>query len=436
MKYNLLPFLTTIYLITICACSGSGDKNREAHIIDVEAAVGTGAIHNASEYIKEFTYIPLETVQNSLIGSHIRTVLVENGKIYIHSANLGEFAGRVTIFDMAGRYISTLDKKGRGPGEFGAYFVTWDLDITPSGNILVMGRGDGIYEYTPDFKFIRDLRPKKDPSTGPLSGWAYDDLVILKEGLYALNAYDIDFKTLTETRVFVIYDNSQKTHFFEASQRVLNDPERDRLYYDSGYIQYLQDNKLSIYRPETDSIFSIDFEKGYSKSLRYVFNSGKYALKVSLKDALSKEEYSKANSNSILIKKIKESNSYIFIEFYFNDFAPEPILVNPGTITRASGMIQAVSSYMDTRVYGIYDKRENKFTLLNQPLSGTLGLKNDLDGGPPVFWPMYVTSKKEMVSYYTAMEMVDLIEQGKVDKELFGNITENDNPILVIAKER
>ena len=41
-----------------------------------------------------------------------------------------------------------------------------------------------------------------------------------------------------------------------------------------------------------------------------------------------------------------------------------------------------------------------------------------------------------MLTYFTAMEMVELIEQGKVDKELFGNITENDNPILVIAKER
>ena len=433
MKSNFLQFIIAIYLITIYACSGTKGR-QEAHIIDVEAAVGTGAIHNASEYIKEFTYIPLETVQNSLIKDWIRTVLVENGKIYIHSAGPGEFAGNVTIFDMDGRYISTLDKKGRGPGEYGDYFVTREMDITPSGNILVTGRGHGIYEYDHNFKFIRDLKPKADPNTSPFIGWGYDNLVILKEGLYALNANDTDFET--ETRFFIIYDNSQKVHFSETIQRVLTKSQGDFLYTDRGYIQYLQDNKLSIYRPETDSIFSIDFENGYSKSLRYAFNLGKYGLKVSLKDALSKEEYTKANSNSILIKKILESDDYIFIEFNFNDFAPEPILVNPGTITRASGMIQAVSSYMDTRVYGIYDKRENKLSLLNQPMPGILGLKNDLDGGPPVFWPKDITSKKEMITYYTAMEMVELIEQGKVDKELFGNITENDNPILVIAKER
>ena len=422
--------------MALFSCSATKGK-QEAHIIDVEAAVGTGAIHNASEYIEEFTYIPLETVQNSLVGSHIRTVLIENEKIYIHSANFGEFAGRVTIFDMDGRYISTLDKKGRGPGEFGGYFVTQDVDITPSGNILVTGRGDGIYEYNPDFKFIQDLKPKGDLNPGLLYGWVYVDLVILKDGLYALNALDVDFETLTEIGIFIIYDNSQEVHFSEIIQRVMNDRERDRLYSDfnRGYIQYLQDDKLSLYRQETDSIFSIDFKNGYSKSLRYAFNLGKYALKVSLRDALSREEYHKANSNSILIKKILESNDYIFIEFNFNDFAPEPIRVESETRTVA-GMTRTNPSYTNNRVYGIYDKRENKFTLLNQPIPGTLGLKNDLDSGPPVFWPMYVMSKKEIVSYYTAMEMVDLIEQGKVDKELFGNITENDNPILVIAKER
>ena len=434
MKSNFLQFIIAICLITICACSSTKGK-QEAHIIDVEAAVGTGSIHNASEFINEFTYIPLETLQNSLIGSHIRNILVENEKIYIHSANPGEFAGYVTIFDMNGRYISTLDKKGRGPGEFGWYFTTQDVDITPSGNISVMGRGDGIYEYTPDFKFIRDLRPKEDSSTGPLSGWNYDDLVILKEGLYALNAYDIDFKALIEMRFFLIYDNSQEVHFSETIQRILNDRDYDRLYYSMGYIQYLQDNKLSIYRPETDSIFSIDFENGYSKSLRYAFNLGKYALKVSHKDALSKEEYNKTNSNSILIRKILESTDYIFIEFNFNGFAPEPIRVEAETRTVA-GMTRTNPSYINNRVYGIYDKRENKFSLLNQPTPGMLGLKNDLDGGPPVFWPMYMTSKKEMVSYYTSMEMMELIEQGKVDKELFENFTEYDNPIIVIAREK
>ena len=427
-NYHII--LLTFYIISLSSCSGSS-VSHEAHVIDVEAAVGTGAIQNASEYIEEFTYIPLETVPGSLIGTFIRNVLVENGKIYIHNAS--DIAGRVTIFDMDGRYISTLYKNGRGPGE---YFSTHDVDITPSGNILVMTRGgEGTFEYDHDFKFIRQLRPKEDADAHILlSGWNYDDIVVLKEGLYALNAGDIDFKAQTEKRIFIIYDNSQETHFYEEIIR--EDKEDERLYYTRGYIQYLQDNQLSIYRAETDSIFAIDFENGYSKSLRYIFNLGKYGPKMSLKDAPSEKEYLKANSNSILIKKILETNSHIFVEFNFNGFAPEPITTQSRTITRANGMTQTMPSYKDNRVYGIYDKREGKVALLNQPIPGMLGLKNDLDGGPPIFWPMYITSKKEMIRYYTAMEVVDMIEQGKVDKDLFGNIRENDNPVIVIAKEK
>ena len=394
-------------------------------------SVGTGEIKNASEYIKELTYIPLETTQNSLIGLITTNVLIENGKIYIHS--ISDIAGRVTIFDMNGRHISTLNKRGRGPGE---YFTSYYMDITPSGNILVMARGgEGTFEYDQDFKFIRQLRPKEDVDANLIiSGWGYDDIVVLKEGLYSLNAGDRDRETFTEKQIFIIYDNSQETHFFEEIQR--EDKNNEGQYYKWGYIQYLQDDMLSIYRPETDSIFSIDFENGYSNSLRYVFNLGKYAIKASRIDALDRNQYINANKNSIFINKIKESNNYIFIEFDFKDLAPEPIIIGGQTIIRPSGAPLTLPARTDGRVYGIYDKRDNKLTLLNQPVPGMLGLKNDLDSGPPIFWPMYMTSKKEMVSYYTAMEMMELIEQGKVDKELFGNLSEYDNPIIVIAREK
>ena len=429
MMRNCYAILLIYSIISLGSCSGS-TNGHEVHVINVEAAVGTGTIQNASEYIREFIYIPLETVSGSLIRYTVKDILVENDKIYILNNNLTDLAGYVTIFDMNGRHISTMNKRGRGPGEF---FSTYDLDITPSGNMLIMTRSEGTFEYDDDFKFIKQLRPEKDEGVGILDGWAYDDVVVLKEGLYALNAANSSRETLVESRFFVIYDDSREIQYIEEMQRVMDDgPIR---YYGWVYIQYLQDNKLSIYRPETDSIFSIDFENGYSKSLRYTFNLGKYALKKSRDEALDRQEYIDINKNSIHIKNLLETDKYIFIEFNFNDLAPEPIKNEAQSMTVA-GRTVSHPVWTDGRVHGIYDKKENKLTLLNQPIPGTLGLKNDLDGGPPVFWPKYITSKKEMVTYYTALEIMDLIEQGKVDKELFGDITENDNPIIVIARER
>ena len=147
-KYSSqVAFLLMHCAILICCVIGlysclNPENRQEEHVIDVEAAVGTGIIHNASEFFKEFKYIPLETTQSSLI-KNIQKIIIQNDKIYIYDKARWDLSGKVVIFGIDGHHIATLDRRGRGPDE---YLSTQAIAVTPSDHILVMTRDAGILD--------------------------------------------------------------------------------------------------------------------------------------------------------------------------------------------------------------------------------------------------------------------------------------------------
>ena len=424
-QYFQFSFLLLCCLAKLCSCSNP--KNQEARVIDVEAAVGTGSIKNTSEFIKELTYIPLETNQSSLI-KHVQKIIIQNDKIYIYDKAPSDLSGKVMIFGINGRHIATLDKRGRGPDE---YFSTQTVAVTPSDHILIMTRDAGILEYDQNLKLVKKLIFNDGGKR-----WLYDNVVVLKEGLYALTIYRVDYNEPDDgAYTFAIYDDLLENCSFEIKQpiKIFTRDSRPAFSWGGTYFPYLLNDEMIFYRIHNDSIFGIDLKNNYAKSLRYTFNFGKYALPEPPKDNPLKTY--EEESRFISFSSILESDNYMFIKFVFRGMAPEPF----GTPSRSVTLMDRVvtsEGWQNTMVYGIYDKNQEKLSLLNQPTPGILGLKNDLDGGPPIIWPESVMSGNKLITYYTAMEMMELIEQGKVDKELFGNITDNDNPIVVIAKEK
>ena len=64
------------------------------------------------------------------------------------------------------------------------------------------------------------------------------------------------------------------------------------------------------------------------------------------------------------------------------------------------------------------------------------GIKEDLLNGPP-FWPKYVASTGELVSLYTAEELIEWAKKHKVSpklKKIIDNLKYDDNPVVVLAK--
>jgi hypothetical protein len=107
MKNYYLPFLlATIILISSCQTS-----TRQSEIEVIEVDVESTAEMKLSEFFTDFQMVRLETSDDVLIGE-IRRIKQANGKIYVSDGH------GLYIFDQSGKCLSSINKKGQGPGEY------------------------------------------------------------------------------------------------------------------------------------------------------------------------------------------------------------------------------------------------------------------------------------------------------------------------------
>jgi hypothetical protein len=413
--------LLIVGLSFLCSCSGTGSRNMD-NIIDVESAVGTGKICNASEFIKEIKYISLETSPNSMVGN-IRKIIINGGEMYI-----GDDKGVIKIFDLNGHYLSSFSKVGRGPEE---YASMTEFEIAPNGHIFVVSQGEGIIEYDDNFKFIRRLIPEKSEDAG------FRDITLLKEGLFASNKLYFSIES-GSMQTWNIYDDSLNTHFscsVEAISRTVVGGGENRSPFVVmkiiPYRYYMFDNTLNLYRQGNgnDTIFNIDIENSYRKSARYIAYSGKYHF---LSEMESGMDVNVSALEAISLSDVIECDDYLFMEFQFRGLAPEPFETGGTDVLIGNGEKINVGGEKNSWVYGVYNKNSGKLSLLNQPIPQKFGLKNDINNGAP-FWPKSITKTQELISWYNALELITLAEEGKIDQSIVANLKEDDNPVVVIA---
>jgi len=393
---NLFLALFAI-LILFCSCS---NNTGNTPIIDVKAALGKGVIRNASEFIKDIRYIPLETGPNSMVGNIVK-VIVEDNKIYI-----SDNRGVVSIFDMNGRLLNTLNKRGRGPKE---YLRITDYTVSPIGSMFILSERDGIVEYDNNLEFVRKI------SFEPDNAVYYWDITLLKEGLFASNVYDLASFEAGYKQALTIYNDSLEPDISYKTELISDHPASFTM---MPYEYYMHNGDLVTYRIVSDTISGIAIDNNYLKSVKYTLDYGGYAL--TEETMRNVREYT--NTNFMSLSALMETNNYLFMTFDFGNLAPEPFY------SGESRNIYDRNSYVD----GVYDKKSGKLFLLNQPIPGSLGLRDDITGGP-VFWPKTVTQDQKLVSWYNPVNLISLAEEGKIDKSLVANLKEDDNQVIVIA---
>ena len=79
--------------------------------------------------IGEVKYIPLETTDESLVGS-VDKIMYHGGLFYLFDRT----QLRVLMFDEEGRHVRTLFRIGQGPGE---YTAPGDMDVDGDGNLYI-----------------------------------------------------------------------------------------------------------------------------------------------------------------------------------------------------------------------------------------------------------------------------------------------------------
>lgn len=117
-------------------------------VINVQMVKPTKKQLKASAIIEEFKYIPIETSDSSLMGQYQNAYIYDN-RIYIQDVE----TRMGNIFDMNGKFINKIGKKGNGPGEL---IHLTSMTIDPFGNHLIAYDQffDKLFYYTLDGHFL------------------------------------------------------------------------------------------------------------------------------------------------------------------------------------------------------------------------------------------------------------------------------------------
>jgi hypothetical protein len=382
----------------------------DVSVINVKDAVGKYSILNISDYCDSISYVPLETGDSVLIAG-IEQIIYENEQIIIKDKSAS-----CLVFDSNGRYLHRLGRRGQGPNE---YLFARDV-FAYNDSILLYALPGKILIYHGDGQLIDNISLPKDL---PENYMVYN-VRLLKKDIYLADMVAPGNIRYPRAMLFRA-ENGRMETFREFPNCVHFEKELSgfSIAYEVATL-YRFNNGIRSYKVINDTIFTI----GEDMEIRnaFVFDFGKYGA--SLKWMFERAKHTELAH--IFPINIMESADCLFIEFFFGSHAPEPFEY---TKTWSDGASRALVDY---RVFGVFDKRTGELKLMNQPVGGQPGFRNDMDGAA-VIWPHYVSSRDELVSFVESEDFLESCSQMKnPSSELTGivaKIRPDDNPVVIIA---
>ena len=140
---------TIVCMIVLFICSCSNKKNK----IKIQYDIDVNCKHESSfDDIMDFSsIIPLETNDNSLITG-IDKIVIRNNFIYLFKDR-----GTIKVFDLKGKFITSIGTLGKGPGEL---LTPTDFDISPDGKTIAILDRDGskLSYYNNKGTFIKSVK--------------------------------------------------------------------------------------------------------------------------------------------------------------------------------------------------------------------------------------------------------------------------------------
>ena len=411
-------FRTTLLLLVaanIYSCK-SDKRNNGPVTIDVEGAVGKYTVGKLSDYLQDIRYIKLETNDSSLLGD-ISDIYYECGFLYISDAN-----DCCKIFDDNGKFIRSIKRVGRGPEE---YCEIRNISVNPSnGNLLILTTTGEIVEYKITGEFVRRISSPEGLGTPfgfmPLnSDTFFISTFKFQNGNTPENCYAIIDDSLNVLRSGSDLNGYVLSSAGSPASVITIDP----------YNIYRYGTDFYTSQTGNDTILRIQIDSSYKLTPHIIFNLGKYKDE-SVRSVMPDKAFEKKviTKYSVLF----ETKDNIFIKFDLRALAPEPFERSTEMSFPGNGPVE-----MNTTVCGIYDKKRERLSLLKQPVKRRSGLKDDIKGGP-VFWPVFSTSRGELITYYNAVSLITMAEEEGANypglSQIIGNLRENDNPVIAIAR--
>ena len=411
-----------LLLSSFSSCQEAQNFNSENTIpVISEVDKGNYSILNLSDFASEITYIPLETNDATLI-SEIKTIIYENEKILIfNEKTMTTDYDKCMIFNKNGGFFKQLGRRGQGPNE---YFRI-DQIFTDKDYVYVREQPNFLMRYDFDGNLVKKISaPKGEREKNQFLLFSF--FQPLKKDIFV---FDVNsWKEKYPIAMLVAEIDTGSTVIKEYPIEVeLKKATKNRSTFENA-IMYRYKDEVRLYkRVINDTVYTI----GQDLEMRegFVFDFGKYNIPIAWFEDYRIMPQMEAY---IYVTSILESTTHLFFIFQFGDQCPEPFEYT--VINEITGKEMIV---INKRVYGVYDKNAAKLTLMRQPVKTKLGFKNDMDEGP-IFWPHYISSKNELVTYISAEDFLKHVANLKNPSpklaELAKRVLPDDNPIVIIAK--
>jgi len=287
-KKNIIKHTFIILSLFVFSCMHrENEKVQENHEVIDFSLEHLDKLH-WDEFITAYTIIPLETTEKSFI-SRIERVIFRNNKLYI--LNTDGLRSNILVFTKEGKYLRKIDKQGRGNGE---YLFISDFDLYPDSNVVTIldplkrtllnydiittqYQNSFHFEFwAKEFKYIKDIKEKV--------------AIVLATEMSRNNGKDYDIYVIDADR-----NNILRSAFpFDKPIGIM---------FGNGILMQSFGNYVNYLRPNTNLIYSIDYDSIY---LRYkILFPGK---------VLPSEK-----TEEFFRKKLESDEKYVYNIIYFEN---------------------------------------------------------------------------------------------------------------------
>ena len=390
-----------ILIIIVFAACGRNSKNEQTETVKVIDLLSEpeSKVTKLSEIAANIEYIPLQTTKSSLIGPIILKIININNRIFILNSG---FQGEILCFDLNGKFLFKLQKKGRGPEE---YIYITDFDVSSDNKFLTilssLNRKLLIYEISETgFTFQRSIT-LKEPAPWMVSLVPETDNVFL--AIPPWRGTEPTLSLLINTVGDIIhfkpncykYENVRKSNYMAINEMLV----------------YTTGNTVCFKEEFSDTVFYIDVKDNSFKP-RIILNSHGTVGTPEIRGG------SESAGNLLTsVANIFETSRYIF--YYYISSGP-------------------------TRNRILYDKK----TDTKYKLDVESELKDDLSGGPDfnIEFLHNFCSGDRLFSFVEAIALKKYVagedfKNAQVSdpkkknelKKLADSLDETDNPVLIIV---
>lgn len=361
-------------------------KTEPEYIIDLYAAFKNAKTYPLSLVAEEIEYIPLEKTKDCLLNDYLKNIFFDEKNILVFDFE------RCYRFNLEGKFINKIGKKGRGPGE---YNRPMNIAVDDNKKVVYFQDHKRILKYNYDGEFLTEYQTEISSN----NILRYDEGILLLNDQYYQHAEP---------------GNRFSIRFFSEEKGTqiakVDCPKKDKIPFAMDWPNmYNFDGKSFLRDYWDDTIFKI--QNPLSIIPYATINKGK----LKLRDNDDKSVFNgKKNSGEELVLEINfiaEVDRFIFL-------------------TTSKGLFCFDKRTKETRCVEIHKNGEKwqNFT-------------NDLTGGPTFFpnnFPRLPVNNSTIVTFNHAYEFFeDGIDTNNTQiKELLKTLQPDDNPVLVLVKTK